>query len=44
VVLATDGFWTDLEGFLQQRLKDADTAKQLGGIFRRAYESSEAKP
>lgn len=44
VVLATDGFWTDLEGFLEQRLKDADEAKKLSGVFRRAWESSEATP
>lgn len=44
IVLATDGFWTDLEGFLEQRLKDRDGAKELGGIFRRAWESSQAAP
>jgi hypothetical protein len=44
IVLATDGFWTDLEGFLEQRLKDAGEAKNLGGVFRRAWESSRAEP
>lgn len=44
LVLATDGFWTDLEGFLEQRLKDRDGAKELGGVFRRAWESSQAAP
>jgi hypothetical protein len=44
IVLATDGFWTDLEGFLEQRLKDRDGAKELGGVFRRAWESSQAAP
>jgi hypothetical protein len=44
IVLATDGFWTDLEGFLEQRLKDATEAKNLSGVFRRAWESSRAEP
>lgn len=44
IVLSTDGFWTDLEGFLQQRLKDSNEASKLNGVFRHAWESSQVAP
>ncbi|KAK2605946.1 hypothetical protein QQS21_003672 [Conoideocrella luteorostrata] len=42
--LTTDAFWTDLNGFLMQRLKDEGTARELGGLFRSSWESSRAAP
>jgi ubiquitin-like protein 4 len=44
IVLATDGFWEDLQGFMEQRLKDSDQASKLSGIFRTAWESSQVSP
>lgn len=40
----TDAFWSDLEGFLQQRLKDEAQATQLSSLFRSSWEANRAKP
>lgn len=39
-VLLTDGFWDDLQGFMEQRLKDEETAKRLRGMFYTAWTGS----
>ncbi|KAG6148589.1 hypothetical protein E4U28_003858 [Claviceps purpurea] len=38
--LTTDAFWEDLNGFLLQRLKDEETAGQMGRLFKASWESS----
>ena len=38
-VLRTREFWTDLKGYLQQRLKDVDEAENVFGWFRDAWEA-----
>lgn len=38
--LTTDAFWTDLNGFLEQRLKDKVVAGELGQLFKTNWESS----
>lgn len=35
-VLKSDAFWTDLQGFLTQRLKDEDEGRRLAKVFRDA--------
>lgn len=35
-LLATDAFWTDLKGFLVQRLKDESEGERLAQLFRKA--------
>ena len=40
-VLRTDGFWDDLQGFLEQRLKDEETAKRLRGMFYSTWTGSQ---
>ncbi|ETN44619.1 uncharacterized protein HMPREF1541_10289 [Cyphellophora europaea CBS 101466] len=42
--LAKPEFWSDLEAFLGQRLKDESRAKQLRGTFESAWSSSRAAP
>ncbi|KAG6040008.1 hypothetical protein E4U41_001670 [Claviceps citrina] len=42
--LTTEVFWEDLNGFLLQRLKDEETAKQMGTLFKSSWESSRAAP
>ncbi|ATY66676.1 Ubiquitin supergroup [Cordyceps militaris] len=37
-------FWTDLNGFLMQRVKDEETAAELTTVFKNAWESNKAKP
>ncbi|KAH8907213.1 hypothetical protein BR93DRAFT_686399 [Coniochaeta sp. PMI_546] len=37
-VLKTDEFWTDLGGFLQQRIRDEKAAGEVVGVFRGAWE------
>ncbi|OIW27464.1 hypothetical protein CONLIGDRAFT_645732 [Coniochaeta ligniaria NRRL 30616] len=37
-VLRTDEFWTDLGGFLQQRIRDEKAAGEVVGVFRGAWE------
>ncbi|PYH48517.1 uncharacterized protein BP01DRAFT_389133 [Aspergillus saccharolyticus JOP 1030-1] len=39
-VVRTEAFWADLQGFLEQRIKDAEEAKRLKGLFREAWEGS----
>jgi hypothetical protein len=42
--LTTDAFWTDLRGFLEQRLKDETAAADLGRVFKSSWESSRPRP
>jgi hypothetical protein len=35
--LRTDEFWSDLQAFLSQRLRDEDEAKLLAGVFKDAW-------
>jgi hypothetical protein len=37
-VVKTQEFWSDLEGFLQQRVRDEQTATELMGVFKGAWE------
>jgi len=39
-VLRTDAFWDDLQGYLEQRLKDEDEAKRLRSVFKNAWKSA----
>ncbi|KAI9370518.1 cell-cycle control medial ring component [Aspergillus egyptiacus] len=39
-VLETEQFWDDLQGYLGQRLKDAEEAERLRGLFKEAWISS----
>ncbi|KAI9924318.1 hypothetical protein ASPWEDRAFT_29886 [Aspergillus wentii DTO 134E9] len=39
-VLETEAFWDDLEGYLEQRIKDNDEAKKLRTLFKSAWSSS----
>ncbi|KAG5977868.1 hypothetical protein E4U55_006480 [Claviceps digitariae] len=40
--LTTEVFWEDLNGFLLQRLRDEETAGELGRLFRGSWEASRA--
>lgn len=40
-LLKTDAFWDDLQGFMEQRLKDADEAKRLAVLFKGAWSSNQ---
>lgn len=42
--LETDQFWSDLKGFLMQRLKDESQAESLSTLFRSSWQSSQSKP
>ncbi|KAJ4197506.1 hypothetical protein NW767_001252 [Fusarium falciforme] len=42
--LETEEFWSDLKGFLMQRLKDETQAEELSGLFRSSWQSSQASP
>ena len=42
--LETDEFWSDLKGFLMQRLKDEDEAESLSSLFKSSWQSSRSKP
>jgi ubiquitin-like protein 4 len=42
--LQTEAFWSDLKGFLMQRLKDETEAERLSGLFKSSWESSQANP
>lgn len=44
LALETPEFWSDLRGFLMQRLKDEEQAEQLSGLFKSSWESSRSKP
>ncbi|GCB25335.1 hypothetical protein AAWM_08220 [Aspergillus awamori] len=37
-LLRTEAFWDDLQGFLEQRLKDSEEARRLRGVFKGAWE------
>lgn len=39
-VLRTEAFWDDLQGYLEQRLKDEAEAKHLRSLFKDAWKSS----
>lgn len=39
-VLQNEGFWDDLQGYLEQRLKDGEEAKRLRGLFWTAWSSA----
>ncbi|KZZ98441.1 Ubiquitin supergroup [Moelleriella libera RCEF 2490] len=39
--LTTEAFWSDLDGFLLQRLKDEETARELGMLFKSSWQSSQ---
>ena len=43
-VLEQDEFWTDLQGYLEQRIKDTQQAKKVREVFERAWRSNAAKP
>lgn len=43
-LLETAEFWTDLEGFLAQRLRSQEDATRLKGVFKRAWSSGKAAP
>lgn len=44
VLLESAEFWSDLEGFLAQRLRNQEDATRLKGIFERAWRSGKAAP
>jgi hypothetical protein len=39
-VLRTEAFWDDLQGYLEQRLKDEEEAKRLRLVFKEAWSSA----
>lgn len=43
-VLQTQEFWSDLEGFLAQRIRSQEEATRLRGVFERAWQSGSAVP
>ncbi|KAH8706646.1 cell-cycle control medial ring component-domain-containing protein [Ilyonectria robusta] len=42
--LETEEFWSDLKGFLMQRLKDQAQAEELSTLFKSSWQSSQASP
>lgn len=42
--LETEKFWSDLQGFLMQRLKDEAQAEQLSALFKSSWQSNQARP
>ncbi len=42
--LETTAFWDDLQGFLEQRIRDEAEAVRLRGVFERAWRSSNSNP
>lgn len=38
-VFRTEAFWTDLRGFLAQRVKDAGEGERAAALFREAWEA-----
>ncbi|RMJ07430.1 hypothetical protein BHE90_007273 [Fusarium euwallaceae] len=42
--LETEEFWSDLKGFLMQRLKDEAQAEELSVLFRSSWQSNQASP
>lgn len=43
-LLRSAEFWSDLEGFLAQRLRSQEDAQQLRGLFERTWRSSASTP
>ncbi|KAK4944356.1 hypothetical protein LTR10_016242 [Elasticomyces elasticus] len=43
-VLQTSEFWDDLQGFLEQRIRDQAEAVKLRGVFEKAWRSSTSAP
>jgi hypothetical protein len=41
-VLKEESFWNDLQGFLQQRIRDEEEAGRLAGLFRSAWQKGAA--
>ena len=42
--LETEAFWSDLNGFLMQRLKDQAQAEELSVLFKSSWQSSQSRP
>lgn len=42
--LETDQFWSDLKGFLSQRLKDESEAERLSSLFKDSWQSGRSSP
>ena len=42
--LETEEFWSDLKGFLMQRLKDQAQAEELSTLFKSSWESNQSRP
>lgn len=42
--LETDAFWSDLKGFLSQRLRDEAQAAELSTLFKASWESRTSNP
>ncbi|CAM1503912.1 Fc.00g015030.m01.CDS01 [Cosmosporella sp. VM-42] len=42
--LETEEFWSDLQGFLSQRLKDQTQAEELSSLFRSSWQSNQFRP
>ena len=43
-ILQSSEFWSDLEGFLSQRIRSQEEAVRLRGIFEKAWRSNNATP
>lgn len=43
-VVATEEFWTDLKGFLTQRLRNEGESEKVFGVFKKAWDSSTSRP
>lgn len=43
-VLQSQEFWSDLEGFLTQRIRNQEEATRLRGVFESAWRSNSAAP
>lgn len=42
--LETDAFWSDLHGFLSQRLRNEAQAMEMSSLFKTSWESSKSNP
>lgn len=40
----TEEFWSDLKGFLMQRLKDEAEAEELSALFKSSWQSNQSRP
>lgn len=43
-VLESAAFWDDLQGFLEQRIRDHSEAQMLRGVFEKAWRSANSAP